>query len=501
MKKACFKQKKPSFLLLFSLLLISSVILAPAAVKAEDADSIKALRQMGKAFAGIADKASAAVVTIKAEKVETQSFNSIPDWPFGDPFGNDPFEDDFFKRFFRRDSNRRLPQQREITRPVQGSGFIISADGYILTNNHLVGGAKKVYVKVGEEADIKAEVIGTDPPTDLAVIKIKKENLPFLELGDSDKLEVGEWVLAIGNPFGLSHTVTAGIVSAKGRSGFSFSGESPAYQDFIQTDAAINPGNSGGPLIDLDGKAVGINAAIVGAGVNIGIGFAIPINMAKGIYEQLISGGKVVRGFLGVSIQDLTPEMADSLGIKDAKGAIIPEVQEDSPADKAGIKPGDVIVELDGKAVENANDLSTRIAAMKPGTTVKLTVIREGKRQTITAELEERKFGEEQGAEKEQQPSVQEKLGISVQNLDATIAERLGYKDQQGVIITQVEQGSAADREGLSTGMLIIEANQKKIKNTDDFKEALKDVKEGDNVLLLVKNQYGSRYLVLRLEE
>jgi len=502
MKKARFKQKKPSFLLLFSLLIISSVILAPVAVKAEDAESIKALRQMGKAFAGIADKASAAVVTIKAEKVETQSLYSIPDWPFGnDPFGNDPFGDEFFKRFFRRDSRNR-PQQREITRPVQGSGFIISADGYILTNNHLVGGAKKVYVKVGEEADIKAEVIGTDPPTDLAVIKIKKENLPFLELGDSDKLEVGEWVLAIGNPFGLSHTVTAGIVSAKGRSGFSFSGESPAYQDFIQTDAAINPGNSGGPLIDLDGKAVGINAAIIGAGVNIGIGFAIPINMAKGIYEQLISGGKVVRGFLGVSIQELTAEMAESLGIKDSKGAIIPEVQEDSPADKAGIKPGDVIVELDGKAVENANDLSTRIAAMKPGTTVKLTVIREGKRETITAQLEERKFAEQQGAEKEgQQPSVQEKLGISVQNLDATIAERLGYKDQQGVIITQVEQGSAADREGLSAGMLIIEANQKKIKNTDDFNQALKDVKEGDNVLLLVKNQDGSRYVVLRLEE
>jgi serine protease Do len=499
MKKARFSFK-PSFLHLFTSLLIFLFVLGPIAAKAEDTNSIKALRQMGKAFATIADKASAAVVTIKAEKVETQPFYSIPNWPFGDPFGNDPFGDDLFERFFRRDSNRGRTRQREITRPVQGSGFIISSDGYILTNNHLVGGSKKVYVKLESEPEIKAEIVGTDPATDLAVLKINKNNLSFLELADSDKLEVGEWVLAIGNPFGLSHTVTAGIVSAKGRSGFSFSGESPEYQDYIQTDAAINRGNSGGPLMNLDGKVVGINAAIIGPGGNIGIGFAIPINMAKGIYNQLITGGKVIRGYLGVALQNLDPEMASSLGLKDVKGVILPEIVPDSPAEKAGLKQGDIVVELNGKPVESDVDFRNKIAAFKPGTKIELTILREGKRKTITVELVERKQEQTQSPEK-QQPNVQEKLGITVQNLTDDLAERLGYQGQQGVVVTEVEPGSAAERQGLTAGLLIIEINQKKIKNTNDFNEALKDAKEGDNILFLVRNQNGSRFVVLRLEE
>lgn len=501
MKKACLKKNTPSFRFIFIFsVLVLLFIFAPLSAAAQDTNSIAALRQMGKAFAGIAEKASPAVVSIRAEKVFTQPYYIMPDWPFGDE--SDPFGDDFFDRFFRRDFPRSRQRQRErkIIRPVQGSGFIISADGYILTNNHLVGEAEKVFVKFAEDAEIEAKVIGTDPATDLAVIKIKKNNLPFLELADSDNLEVGEWVLAIGNPFGLSHTVTAGIVSAKGRSGFSFSGDRPEYQDFIQTDAAINPGNSGGPLINLDGKAVGISTAIVSrSGGNMGIGFAIPINMAKSIYKQLIEEGKVTRGYLGVHIQDLSPEMAESLGLKDTKGAIVPEIKEDSPADKAGLKSGDVIVEFDGKPVKSANELSRSVAAMKPGTKVEIVILREGKRKILTAELIEKTDEEEPEAEKE--PDVLEKLGFSVQELSDGLAERLGFEGLSGVVVTQVEPRSLAERRGITAGMLIMEVNQKKIKNTKDFNEEIGKAEKGSNILLLVKDQYRRFFIVLPIPE
>ena len=302
---------------------------------------------MGKAFAQIAEKASPAVVTIKAERTVTQQYYTIPDWPFGDGFS--PFGDDFFDRFFQRRSRpRRSPQrQQKSIQTAQASGFIISADGYILTNNHLVGGADKVLVKVVGRAETEAKVVGTDAATDVAVVKIDGDNLPYLRLADSDKLQVGEWVVAIGNPFGLSHTVTAGIVSAKGRS--IFSTEELEYQDFIQTDAAINRGNSGGPLLNLDGKVVGINTAIIGPGGNIGIGFAIPINLAKNVQQQLIDTGKVVRGYLGIAMVQLTAELAEGLGLaEDTKGVAVSQVFEDSPAEEAGIKHNDVIIEFEG---------------------------------------------------------------------------------------------------------------------------------------------------------
>ncbi|MCX5634310.1 MAG: trypsin-like peptidase domain-containing protein, partial [Planctomycetota bacterium] len=266
------------------------LLITPLSAFSQDTDSINTLRQMGKAFAQIAEKASPAVVGIKVEnKARRQDYPTMQS-PFdspSDPFGND----EFFERFFRRQMPRsRSPQQRQQPRSIaQGSGFIISADGYILTNNHLVGEADKILVKVRDETEVEAKIIGTDPDSDVAVIKIDKKNLSFIEFADSDKLEVGEWVLAIGNPFGLSHTVTAGIVSATGRSGVGLT----KYEDFIQTDAAINPGNSGGPLLNLDGKVVGINTAIIGPGGNIGIGLAIPSNMAKSVYEQLAAGGPV----------------------------------------------------------------------------------------------------------------------------------------------------------------------------------------------------------------
>ena len=472
-----------------SALLIVLLFIVPLSAFAQDTNSIDTLRQMGKAFAKISEKASPAVVGIKAEKTVTQEYQIIPDWPLGEPF--DPFDDDFFDRFFRR---QRSPR-RKYPQTAQGSGFIISADGYILTNNHLVGEADKVMVKVGENPEVNAKIIGADPDSDVAVIKIDtKKDLHPLELADSDSLEVGEWVLAIGNPFGLSHTVTAGIVSAKGRSGFGLS----SYEDFIQTDAAINPGNSGGPLLNLDGKVVGINTFIISrGGGNMGIGFAIPINMAKDIYKELIDTGTVVRGFLGVNIQDLDPDTADLLDLdEDTKGVVLPDVTEGSAADKAGIKPYDVIIEFEGRKIEKANDLLNRVAALKPGTKVKIAVLRDGKRKTITVELGKRP---PRGKITSAPPDVLKQLGLTVQELTDELAERLGYKGMTGVVVSKVEPGSEAARKGITPGTLIMEVNRSKVKNTKDFNNAIKKAAKEGKVLLRIKQERGTSLVVLKV--
>jgi serine protease Do len=480
-----------------SLSLILLLFFIPLSAFSQDTNSIDTLRQMGKAFARISEKASPAVVGIKASHTITQQYYTVPDWPFGDPFN-----DDFFERFFGRPSPRqRTPQTRKYQQLAQGSGFIVSPDGYILTANHLVGDAEKVLVKQGDNPEVEAKVIGTDPASDVAVIKIQPsaglDNLPFLELADSDKLEVGEWVLAIGNPFGLSHSVTAGIVSAKGRSGLQLA----EYEDYIQTDAAINPGNSGGPLLNLDGKVVGINTAIVTGHLafagNIGIGFAIPINMAKSSYDQLVETGKVVRGFLGVDIQDLTAEKAPFFGLKqDTKGALIPEVAKDSAAEKAGLKPGDVIIEFNGRPVESAKELQSRVSALKPDTTVDIVVMRDGKRKSLTAKLSERPTKEQiarGGTE------TLEKLGLAVQNLTSDLAEQYGFEGQTGVIVTQVEPGSIADLAGITPGALIMEVNRKPVENTKSFKEAIEEAAKENAVLLRIKQGRSIVFVVLKL--
>ncbi|UCE98719.1 MAG: DegQ family serine endoprotease [Planctomycetota bacterium] len=475
-----------------STLLIFLLFYTPLSAIAEDENSIDTLRSMGKAFAQIAEKNSPAVVSIKAQKIITRDYPSMHDWPFGEQF--DPFEDDLFDFFFRRQRPRqRSPQQRKYRQQAQGSGFIVTPDGYILTNNHVVGDADEVTIKLVDGREFTAKNIKTDPESDVAVVKIDESDLPFLELADSDALEVGEWVLAIGNPFGLSHTVTAGIVSAKGRSGIGLT----AYEDFIQTDAAINPGNSGGPLVNLDGKVVGINTAIVGQGGNIGIGFAIPINMAKAIYDQLIGTGTVVRGFLGISMTELTPELAQAFDLKDTKGVAIAEVLEDSAAEKAGLKHNDIIVELQGQTVESANDLRNRIAMLKPGAKVELVVLRDGKRKTFTAELGERPTKPLLAA----QPETLEQLGFSVQNLTDDLAERLGYEGQSGVVVTQVEPGSLAELAGISSGTLIIEVNREPVENTDEFNEAMEKAAGQGTVLLLIKDKRYTRFVVLTLPE
>jgi len=494
------KQNKTS--LHYPLILVLLTLLCfitPLPNFAEDTRSIDTLRQMGKDFAQIAEKASPAVVGITATQVVAQDYPTMREWPFGQPFN--PSEDDFFDFFFRRPAPRRRSPQRKFhqSQLVQGSGFIVSSDGYILTNNHLVGEAEDVKVKLRDGQDFKAKIIGTDPDTDVAVIKIDANDLHYLALADSDKLEVGEWVIAIGNPFGLSHTVTQGIVSAKGRSGLRFPGHIPEYQDYIQTDAAINRGNSGGPLLNLDGKVIGINTAIyASSGGNVGIGFAIPVNMAKAVYVQLVKSGTVIRGWLGVSIQDLTPKLADSFGLEDTKGTLLAEVFEDSAAEKAGLKQGDIVVELDGQPIEKTKELQKRVAMLKPDTKVKIVVLRDGRRKTLTVKLGKRPSN---GQIARARPKTVEQLGVHVQNLTDDLAERLGYEGLSGVVVTQVEPGSEAAQKGITAGTLIVEVNRKPVKNTKDFNEAIEQAANQGFVLLLIKDQRYTRFVVLTLPE
>ena len=488
------KPSKHKTLARISFVLIVFSLISPLSALAEDTKGIDTLRQLGRAFASIAEKDSPAVVSIKANQAITQTYSRES------PFGNSPFDDDFFEQFFGRQFRRqqpqqqqRQPQQRKIVRPVQGSGFIVSKDGYILTNNHVVEDAEKIMVTLLDGRELQAKLVGTDPSTEVAVIKIDANDLHALEMANSDTLEVGEWVLAIGNPFGLSHTVTAGIVSAKGRSGLGLS----TYEDFIQTDAAINPGNSGGPLVDLDGKVVGINTAIVGSSGNIGIGLAIPINMAKSIYDQLVQKGKVVRGFLGVTIPDITPDLAELFKLKDTKGVLVPDVSPDSAAAKAGLKAGDIITAFDGQPVEKAAEFQRRVAMKKPGSEVEITILRDDKKKTLTAKLEERPSNDQLASNAKEQAS--EKLGLTVQNLTDDIAKQLELVGQKGVLVTDVESGSPAAMADIQPGSLIQEVNRKPVDNVSEFKKAVDAAAKEGKVMLRVRYEKSSIFVVLTI--
>ncbi len=472
-----------SFIPVFTFFLLP---LFQTSVLAED-NSITALRSMGKAFASIAEKASPAVVWITAEKVTTQRS------PFGEQF--DPFNDDFFDYFFRgqQPQQRRMPERR-FRESAQGSGFIISPDGYILTNKHVVDEADDLIVKLADEREFKAKVIGADPESEVAVIKIDAENLACLEMADSDAIEVGEWVLAIGNPFGLSHTVTAGIVSAKGRNvGLA------NFENYIQTDAAINPGNSGGPLLNLDGKVVGINTAIISSsGGNIGIGLAVPINMAKDVYQQLKEGGTVVRGYLGVGPGQLTPNLREALNLdKDVHGVILNSIEEDSPAAKAGLEHGDIIVELDGKPVDDVQDFRARVARLKPDTEVKIVLLRDGSRKTFDVKLGSRE--EIASARQNKQVDTLDELGFTVQDLTDSLAEQLGFKNLSGVVVTQVDPASEAARQGIERGMLIMEVDRNPVTSVSEFNSQMEKAAQDGNVLLWVNNGQFNQYIPLRI--
>lgn len=408
---------------------------------------------------------------------------------FESPFGGgeqDPFEE-FFKRFFGD-----IPQ-REFRQRGLGSGFILSEDGYIVTNNHVVEKANDIEVVLEDGERYKARVIGKDPKTDVALLKIEpKHKLPAAALGDSDKLEIGDWVIAVGNPFGLGHTVTAGIVSAKGRSlGLG------TYDDFIQTDAAINPGNSGGPLFNLQGQVVGVNTAIVAGGQ--GIGFAIPINLAKSVITQLKSTGKVVRGWLGVLVQQITPDIAEGLGLSEPKGALVSDVTPGSPADKAGIRRQDIITEFNGQKINDMQELPRLVAATPPGTQVTLKFLRNGREQSVRLRLGE--LPEEvakSGGPGGQQ--IEQNLGLIVQEINPEMQRRLGIQDSQGVIITSVESGSIAEEAGLRPGDIILEINKKQVKSLDDYRKGIDSIKSGQTALLLVKRNKNTLYVALKVE-
>jgi serine protease Do len=466
---------------------------------AEDQESIKALRSMGKAFASIAEKASPAVVGVKAEKVYTGRSRGRGEQMM-------PFDDEFFEWFFGPQRRRRSPQRQESDRrprqTSQGTGFLVSADGYILTNNHLVGllsseedvVVEKVLVMLEDGHEVEAKVIGTDPETDVAVIKIKGDDHPYIELADSDAVEVGEWVIAIGNPFGFTHTVTSGIVSAKGRNvGLN------AYDDFIQTDAAINPGNSGGPLLNLDGKVVGINSAIYGPMGNIGIGLAIPTNLAKSIYEQLVENGEVARGFLGVQPEDVSYEIADKLNLEDTKGALIEAVTEDSAADRAGFEVYDIVLEFNGQKIKDAKDFRYKVAQVPPGKKVTILVLRDGKQKLLTAVLDRRS----EALAKYTPEAVEEdtSIGIEVRNLTDDLAERYGYEDMEGILITDVKPSSDAYRKGLRPDMLIIEAEFKPVKNTSQFKKLVEQAKEDGVIALRVHTGRMKKIVSVKIED
>jgi len=427
----------------------------------------QALAELPK-IADLAEKAGPAVVNIFTETAPKQQTRPRMQVPRGTPF------DDFFDQFDQFFNQQ--PQRRSRS---LGSGFLISADGYIITNNHVVEKADKVSVKLQNgEKTIQAKVIGTDPETDLALIKIDNgNNLPYLKLGDSAKMRVGDWVVAIGNPFGLSHTVTAGIISAKGR----IIGAGP-YDDFIQTDASINPGNSGGPLLNLEGDVIGINTAIVASGQ--GIGFAVPSNIAKGVIEQIKSKGKVRRGMMGVTIQPVDENAAKALGLSNAKGALVSQVTPGSPAEKAGLAAGDVITEVNGKAVTDAHDLTTRIGALPPGETVNVTYIRKGKSSSAKITLVERDL-KQQGQGEEAQQEGGQTLGMTLSTTDPRTGRPAG-----GLMVMNVEPGSAAAESGIRKGDVIVEINQRPVATPDEAASIInKEGKAHGAVLVLLKRQ------------
>jgi serine protease Do len=482
---------KSNPLIRFLLLLL---LVFSSAVQALDG-GVESLRQTGKAFASVARAVSPSVVYIQVEgKTSAASIHGIPS----------PFGDDLFKRFF----GDQFPGVPKIPKPEaprgerraigQGSGFVFAAkDGllsnkaYILTNNHVVEDAAKIRVKFQDGREYDAKITGRDPRSDVAVIEIEGSDLPALSWGDSSGLEVGEWVVAIGNPFGLSHTLTVGVVSATGRTSVGIND----YEDFIQTDAAINPGNSGGPLVNLNGEVVGINTAIFSrSGGYMGVGFAIPSNLAKAIANQLIERGEVIRGYLGIMIQQLTPDLAESFAIDSTTGILVAQVSADSPAASAGLRQGDVIVEYQGKPVKNVGSFRNRVALTPPGSKETLTVVRNGKRKTLQVTIG--KLTEDKRVAQGPARSADE-IGLSVQTLTPRLAEQFNAQPGEGVVVTEVRPGSIAAMAGIETGSVVLQVNRQAVKNAAEFQRAVKQSSGEKRVLLLVRKEGMQRFVAL----
>ena len=453
-----------------------------------------------RGFSGVAAKATPAVVFIQVEK-QVPAGNM--QYYFNNPF--DLFGEEFSERFFgqqmpRRNMPRRKQPQQMFKQTGQGSGFLISRDGYILTNTHVVGDVDKITVRLSDGREFLAKRIGADPKTEVALIKIEtKEELPFLAIGKPATLQIGEWVIAIGNPFGLKETLTVGVVSAKGRSNIGITD----YENFIQTDAAINPGNSGGPLLNIDGEVIGINTAIFSrSGGYMGIGFAVPIDMAMRIKEQLVATGKVTRGYIGVILNpgDVTKEMAASFGRSEAGGVLIADVQKDGPADKAGIKSGDILIELDGNKIKENTSFRNDVAQILPNKKTELTVFREGKVKKVSVTVAAFPDDAQAAGGAQVNEAVLDKLGLGVEELTDDLAQQLGYDARHGVVISDVAQGSVAEEAGLRPGMLILEVNRSEVKNVQEFEKAVGKAK-GGNVLVRVKTKEGTVFLNLPIND
>lgn len=477
----------PKYLLasLFVCASISSNLLADKA-KCSCGECSCSPEQMSKAFTNVAKKSTPAVVFIKVESGasdEEYYGSGQPQSPY------DSYGDDFLRRFFGVPPGGR--QQKQAPQISQGSGFFASADGYIITNAHVIAGADKISVILHDGREMDATIVGTDPRTDVAVVKVEGKNFSFLPFGNSDDVEVGEWVVAIGSPFQLEASVTVGVISAKGRQNLRITD----LEDFIQTDAAINPGNSGGPLLSLKNEVIGINTAIVSrSGGYMGIGFAIPSSMAKNVMTQIIEKGVVTRGFLGVSLQPVDKDIADAFGLEKPEGALISEVVKDSPADKAGLKQGDIVIEYNGTPIKSLGSFRNDISLMAPGSTLNLKVNRKGTIIPIAVVLGK-------AADSQSAGSITHQLGIEVSNLTPDIARQLGYDpNEQAVVVTKLKPGSPAAMAGIRPGFLILAINHKKVTNIDEFNQALTETGNKKRVLILARQGNITRFYSIKIE-
>ena len=474
--------RKYPLLIILSFVLLTSFCIHTAGYAEQpkiSQESIDFLTKTGEAMAEVAEFVKPAIVNVSTTKTEKLSETQL------NPMLNDPF----FRRFFG-DRFRQPEAPREHKLMSLGSGVIVSSDGYILTNTHVVKGADKIKVTLSDKREFTAKLIGNDPKTEISVIKIDATDLPTIPMGDSDKLKVGEVVLAIGNPFGLNQTVTMGIVSAVGRANVGIA----EYEDFIQTDAAINPGNSGGALVNARGELVGINTAIFSTtGGYQGIGFSIPSNMVKAVMKSLIEIGKVVRGWFGVSIQAITPELAQQFQLKQDYGTLVADVVEGSPADKAGIKRGDVIVEFDGKEIKEPFQLRNMVAGTQPGDTREVKIIRDGKPMTLEVTIGELP------TETEKVPTSYDNAlnGVEVQNLTPEIYRELNIPSKiRGVVVTNIESGSAAEST-LVPGDVIIEIDRKAVTNTDDYENIVSQIKTGKVITVLIFRKGATLFVTI----
>lgn len=443
-------------------------------------------------FTGVAKKAIPSVVSIKVRGSSSKQNISSFRWDgdSDDTNTNDLFNDQFFQRFFGQSPRRNSQERTPVT--GQASGFIVSSDGIILTNQHVIDKSEETSVILNDGREFTAKVLGQDPNTDIALLKIDAKDLPALVLGDSDQLEVGQWVVAIGNPLGLQASLTAGIVSAKGRNNLDLN----RIEDYIQTDAAINRGNSGGPLLDLNGKVIGINTAIVtnlGGGGYMGIGFAIPSNMAKLVMEQLLSDGSVTRGFLGLTMQAVDSSLAQAFGLQKVEGALVTEVVKGTPADKAGLKQGDVILKYENHNVSNIAGLRNAIAMMKPGSKIVLSVLRDNKQYRVPVEI-----GTFPTTEIDAK-AASDRYGFVVNNLTHELAQKHGYKEEKGVVISKIEPGSPAAWAGLRQGALIMAVNQQPINSIDDYNKIISQSEKNKPILFLIKQNGVVQFLSLKI--